>query len=90
MPESGVYDRVEDLQWQGTSLRIVLGRADMEFKGAGEYASYRDVLVSADGRQTPQPARTWHIVNAERGRVTCYRGAPYPTIAVAGAACPAR
>jgi hypothetical protein len=91
MPASGVYDQVVGFRETQDGAHVILGRADREHTGAGDFATYREVRVTRDGVQRPEASSPWRFVGQADGRTVCYRTAPAPTIAVVRTAgCPAK
>jgi len=90
-PESGVYDQVVGFRDAPDGAYLIVGRADREHGGAGDFATYREVRVTRDGVQRPAASSPWRFIGQADGRTVCYRTAPAPTIAVVRTAgCPAQ
>jgi hypothetical protein len=88
-PPGGESDLVAGIRPDADGFRIIAGRANREHRGLGEYAYYREFVVTATGVR-PNPAVThWAEIGMDGRRVVCYQGSPYPTVAIfAGSRCP--
>jgi hypothetical protein len=89
MPEDLVVDQVLGIGSGMAGVRIFVGRTDADRRTDGEFASYREIDLARDGRQTEGRPSQWLQIDSRPTRSVCYQGSPYPAIAVfASPRCP--
>jgi hypothetical protein len=88
-PPGGEYDESARIRPAADGVRVIVGHVDRDHRGVGDYAKYQEMVVSQNGGQKKGAVSSWLEVGAAQGRVVCYQGAPYPTVAVfAAPRCP--
>jgi hypothetical protein len=80
IPSSGEFDETVAVVSTPTGPRVVLGHATLEYRGAGDYAYYREIPLGPRGAQGPARRTAWQQVGLSGGAVVCFRSNPAPTL----------
>lgn len=88
-PPSGSFDQVLAVRVGDGVMVFTVGRTDREYQGAGDYATYREIILDRAGRQRVGPMSAWRTIRSTADRTVCYRSSPEPEIAIVrGGVCP--
>lgn len=80
IPSSGEFDETVAVVSTPSGPRVVLGHATLEYRGAGDYAYYREISLGQRGAQGPARRTAWQQVGVSGGAVVCFRTNPAPTL----------
>ena len=82
VPPSGEWDEIVGIRPSHDGIRVIIGHADREHHGVGDYAHFREQTISRGGAQTQARTTRWQEVDVTSTRAICYQGSPYPTVTI--------
>jgi hypothetical protein len=82
LPAGGEWDEITGIRPDADGIRLIAGHGDKSHEGLGDYAFYREHILTPTGVRPKPAVRHWVEIGIDRGRAVCYQGSPYPTLAI--------